>query len=285
MKKIKISLLILVMAMLFASCTPETGETQTGGNATNVETQGTNNETPSVDGEQRSAYEIYLLASEKLDNVDSMIMDSRTVMNMNMDGETTEMIMDAVIEMVVHSETDIDMRMVSTTKADGMEMPSEVYFRNGIMYMDMMGMQMKMPMPLEDMLEQLQGSGALVFPEEAVLSASMNEVADSTEITFTLSGSVMSDMIDSLTGGMLASMGLDSMSMSVDMGDIEYFAVIDASDMLTAMNMKMSMSMEADGEVIDMDIDMAMDVIRIGGVTINFPDNLDDFMDMSGMMF
>jgi hypothetical protein len=286
MKKIKITLLILVMAMLFAACnTGETPTTTGGGDEPNNASAGTNDGTSSQNGEQRSAYEIYMLASEALENAESMIMESSTVMKMDMDGEEMEMVMDAVIEMVMRSETDIDMRMVATTKMDDMEMPSEMYFRNGVMYMDMLGMQMKMEMPLEQMLEQVNSTGALDFPEEAILDASMTAVDGGTKITFTLSGSVMSDMIDELTGGILATMGIDDMDMSVNMGDIIYVVVVDADYMLTTMDMTMFVSMEVDGETMSMDVVTSMEVIQIGGVEITFPDYLDDFMDMSGAMF
>jgi len=285
----KITLLFLVMALLFVACdTGEPGETRgTGETGRTGETNVASSEgTVSADG--KTPYEIYLLSAELLADADSMIMDGRISMKMDMGGESMDITMNTLMEMVMHSETDVDMRMIATTVTDSGDMSTAIYFRNGVMYMDMMemmGMQMKMEMPLEDMLEQVNTSGALDFTEDAIMDASMREVAGGTEISFTLSGEVMSDMVDSLTGGMLANVGLDSSDMSINLGDVEYVVVLDSDNMLTSMDVSMSMSMEVDGERTAMDVSTAMKVVQIGNVVIDFPADLDDYMDMSGMMF
>jgi hypothetical protein len=302
MKKIKIVLLILVMALLFAACvtdqtgteTEETGyeDAQTGDDGSSDTSEGDGTTAPPVreplSDEARTAYEIYLLASDSLDGAESFIMDTSSVMNMNMDGENMEMLMDALIKMVVISETEVDIYMEALTKTDEMEIPMTTYFRDGVMYMDMqmlgMGMKVKMEMPLEEMLAQLESNGALDFPEEAIIDASITETDNGTIISFTLSGSFMNDMMDSITGGMFEMMGLDTAAMSLNIGDVGYIAVLDSDNMLVTMDMTMSMEMEINGVPSNMDMTTSMTIVQIGGVEIDFPADLDEYMDYGEYM-
>ena len=221
-----------------------------------------------------TAYELFTNASESLAEAASILMHSEVDMTMVLDGLTMDITMTSEIAQVIRSATDIDMRMESTATAMGMTMPSVIYFRNGMYYIDMMGMQSRVPMPLEEVLEQ---TGLIEFPEDAIISQAVMAGDLTTEVTFTLSGYAMESFVESLAGGMFEMLDLGDLSMSI--GDIEITAILDSDGFLSSMLMNMTISMMMEGVSASTSMNMRTEVLQVGGVTVDFPDYLDDFPD------
>ena len=223
-----------------------------------------------------TAYELLTKASDALIEAGSVRMTADIVIDMAIDGESFgAMEMTSVIYQVIRSETDIDMRMESTTTIEGETFQSVAYFRDGAYYVDMFGERFRMAMPLEELLGQ---TGLVEFPEYAVITQDTAVVGGSTQLTFTISGTAMEDLISSMTGEMLNMLGLDDLSMNI--GNIAITAVLNEDGNLHTMRSYMTLSMELEGILLVMSMDMFTEVVQIGGVTVNFPDDLDEFVDL-----
>ena len=66
-------------------------------------------------GAQKTAYELYNEASEKLNGADSAHMGMDMLISMEMAGETMDISMVGDTKQIIHSETKIDMAMNMTT--------------------------------------------------------------------------------------------------------------------------------------------------------------------------
>jgi len=231
--------------------------------------------------ESITAYELLTRSSEALTEAGSIFMTSIANMTMVLDGETMDLVMISETAQVIRSETDIDMRMESITTVESallpeaMVAPSVVYFRDGMFYFDMMGIQGKMSMPLEEIIEQ---AGFIEFPEDAIISQVISEGDAGTELTFTVSGSGMESAMESMTSGMLGMLDIDEMSINI--GDSHVAALIDEDGMMRSMVVYMTMSMELEGIMVSMSMDMLIEVVQVGGVTIDFPAHLDTFEEI-----
>ncbi|MCL2456340.1 MAG: hypothetical protein FWD19_02175 [Defluviitaleaceae bacterium] len=241
-----------------------------------------------VDG--LSGFEMYSQAAQTLNSVGSSVMNNQTLIKMKMGMDSMmDVKVNTVTETVMHSETDLDVRITSLTTAedeDVDDIETVIYYRAGNMYiyMEAWGMGMKLPMPLEDIMHQLKTNGALEFPEEAVLSENIKAVDKGTEISLLLSGNVMSNLINEITKGMLGNMGIESDEMYIEMSDIEVVALLDSSNNLSELKTLMQMDIDVDNVKMSMELDSAIEIVKIGGVTINFPAELDEYLDMAGMM-
>jgi len=220
-----------------------------------------------------SAYELLNRASEAIMEAGSALIISETVMEMVMDGEMLEMTMTSAMGQVIRSETDMDLRMESIMVMDGMEIPSITYFRDGVYYMDIMGERFSMELPLETILYQ-SGIGVAGFPEGSILEQEIREIEEGTFLSFIVSGDALSDFTNAMMSDMLGSLGLDDIEMSIS--DVNFSALIDEEGNLHSMSMVMSYLMELEGSQIYVNMDMIMLITEIGGITIDFPDWLDE---------
>ena len=230
--------------------------------------------------EEAAAFDRYMRASEALMEAGSLKMESQSVMVMAFDGEVEEIRSTATASQVIHSETNVDMHMEMLMTVQGMSIPTTIYFRNGWYYMDMMGMGMRMPFPLEDVLEQAN-AGLLDFSEDAITFQEVRNIDSGLELVFRLDASAMSDLLDGMVSGMLETIGLsEDMGITMNFGDIDFSVILNDADELQSMDMAFTYTMEFEGEVIDVSMSTYTQIVQVGGVTINFPDYLDDFMEV-----
>jgi len=221
------------------------------------------------------AHAMYIAAEQAIMDAGSMLVTSVTNTVMHIEGQIVDSTANSTLSMVFHGTDDFDMMMEMVTILDlpegPMEIPMTTYYRDGTVYIYMDGEGIKMDLAMEDVMD-LAESGLIDFDESAILMQEVNEVDGGTELSFILDSEAMSDMID----GMLAGMGHVGAGIAMD-GDIEFTVLLDENGDIQAVDMWMSMSYEDDGEVIfTMEMNQ-VSVYEIGGVTIDFPDYLDDF--------
>ncbi|MCL2422056.1 MAG: copper amine oxidase N-terminal domain-containing protein [Defluviitaleaceae bacterium] len=231
---------------------------------------------PAVAADGPTAYELLTKASDALLEAGSVLMTADMNIAMVLDGESLGTVqMTSVISQIIRSETDIDMKMESTTTVEGETFQTVTYFRDGVYYVDILGEQFRMPMPLEDLMGQ---TGLVEFPEHAVIAQDTAVVGGRTQLSFTISGTAMEDFISSMMGEMFNLLGLDGLNMQLSNMDIT--AVLDEDGTMHNMRSTMTLTMAFEGISISMAMDMLTEVVQIGGVTIDFPANLDDFVDL-----
>ena len=228
-----------------------------------------------------SAYELLNLANDAMIEAGSILMTIESLTVIEVLGETIEMPMTGTIAQVIRSATDMDMRMESTVYAEGEMIESVVYFRNNVMYINMFGEWMTMEMPLEDLLAQ---TGIVTFPEHAIISQQAVGRGDGTELNFVISGQAMTSLLDGAFGAMgMGDLGLNEIAMNI--GDVLVTSVIDADGVFVSTDMQMDATMEFEGISMSMSTFSRFDVVQMGGVTINFPQELggaatfDDLLD------
>ena len=225
-----------------------------------------------------SAYDLFNIANEALLAAGSLIMttESNIAMVVEFEGvviEEIEMIMSSVIEMVIRSETDMDMRTVMTTAIGDESFPATSYFRDGTIYMELEGEWISMPMPIEDIIA-MTGVMDLV-PAEGILVQTIVETAEGVLLNFTISGQAMTDMVNSLLGA-FGDLGLEELGVEMYIGDVVVSSLVDADGMFVFTDMEMYITMEIEGVVMAMYMTSRSVITQIGGVTIEFPDFLDE---------
>ena len=222
-------------------------------------------------------YELLKRSSEALLEIGSFLMNSNTLMTMNVLGEIMEITMDGTIAYVMRSEVDMDMRMEMTTTVLGESIEAVSYFRDGMLYMDMMGERFRMPMPLEALLQQ---SGLIDFPEAAIVNQHITEENDLTFVHFTLSGSYLASLVDNMLSGLGMSdlPGLDDLDLNLS--DVTMVVALDEDYIMQSMNMLVILSMTVEGFTISATMNTTYEVVQLGGITVDFPDDLDEFEDL-----
>ena len=226
-----------------------------------------------------SAFDLLMRVEDQTADVDSMIMEMEMNMTMRMFGQSIESTSTSRTYTVNLSPNEVLMRSETLTETMGMEMPSTMYFRNGMMYMDMMGEQMKFEMPLEEAMQMANVDG-FEFDEDAIISQSISTNGNNRELNFVLDfGSVM-DSLSGELGTMMEMFGGIDMEGMFDGVSVDLTVVIDADYQMTSM----TMAYEIDIEGTAMSIEMTWTIVQLGGVEITFPDNLDEFEEMDSMM-
>ncbi len=231
-------------------------------------------EEPTADGQ--SAYALYVKANEALEAADSLRMNVKTTMTMEVDGMSETIMIAADAEQVFKSPTEIDMKMNMTMDFMGESMETLMYYKDGMSYMEMYGMKVKQPMDVEEASQQAS-TDTIAFSEEAIKQQSVNEVSGNREITFTLDGAALSgemlDQMNSIDSDTAATAG-------AAFGDIELKVIIDSSDNMKTFHLSCPYEMSESGYVITGDMEIEMEVLQIGGVTIDFPTDLDTYQEL-----
>ena len=231
---------------------------------------------PSPDAGE-SLYEKFNAANEALMEAGSFRMVSESVMVMDVAyGEevmTVEIASAMIIDQVIRSETDIDMRMEMISEAEGETITSVSYFRDGVLYMELLGEWSRMEIPIAEMIEQV---GVVTFPEEAITSEVMEETEDGYVLGFTIDSEAMTELMATMLGA-LGAMGFEAeIGLDIEISDIEMVAFLDADGALTSMVMVMGMSVEAEGVAISLVMEMVSEITQVGDVEVEFPAELDE---------
>jgi len=232
------------------------------------------------------ALELYLSANKSLENTDSVSMDINAVIDMNIEGDVIKARMNGELELVWRDITKPEFRMDVSVRMDGiaaipaMDIPAAIYFRDNTAYMNIMGMKMKteLDFPFGELLKATQSYELEIHSAELLEKmldfTSMREVAGGTEIKVTVSDDEANKMLalfaDEISDELFAGSGYK--------GDLEFVMVIDKDNMLTFM--EMTGYMEAYDERAS--IVLTVSNVKYGGVSINFPADLDDYSSSGG---
>ncbi|MDL2219855.1 hypothetical protein LJC04_05965 [Ruminococcaceae bacterium OttesenSCG-928-O06] len=248
MKKTVSLLLIVLMALCFVACGGE---------------------------EAKTPYQLYVDANQKMTDAGSFAADAHMLISMSMMGQTMDMEMDTTIKTITRSETDIDMEMLMTMSYAGMTIDTTAYYTDGYMYALAMGQKQKQKMDAADMASQ--GSYNIDFTESAVKESSVTDVDGGKLLSFVLDGSVMNDLMAQQMAG---TGGGDDVDVTIE--DVPMEVTIDGDGNLKNLVMDFTMVVTSQGLSIDCTVSMTMDAIQVGGVTIDFPADLDTYPEVTG---
>ncbi|MCL2775218.1 MAG: hypothetical protein FWD71_18000 [Oscillospiraceae bacterium] len=234
----------------------------------------------------KEAYDLYQNMQTAMADVKSMDMDISSTIDMTLSGDTADTATGPIntvttgnTKEVMNSATDIDMAMNLTTTANGVDTPMMAYYTKGVFYFDTAGMKYKMPMSLED-VEKQGDSTTLNFPQSAIKDFTVTDVDGGKKIEFTLDGTAITDLLNqSLTA--MQSISPDITAADLTMGDVTCEAVIDtSSNMLKSYRMACDMTAAVQGISVSMSMDSTITINSFNDVTIDFPTDLDTYVDM-----
>lgn len=262
MKKI-LSLLIAVMmcAVIFTGCDKKT--------------------------DVKDAYELYVLANKNssVENISSL----EAKMDMNMRIVAGEEVVDTDIQMdiqaIIVSETDMQMAMTMNMEIPEMgEVPMTMYYKEGYAYTVMMGMKIKIAMPIDQMLESQNlnfASSSDVFAKEDIKEATVTETENGTVLNITLSEeAMMKELSEGGAGSAFA--GIADQGAEVKMGEVKMSILLDKDNKIVEQRMIFSIEMEIEGETAMIDYNMTMKEMKYNTITeIAFPEDLEAYMEMA----
>ena len=239
-------------------------------------------EQPTPEPTPKPMYERYIQAYAAVNDAESVSMKMDMKMDMNADGQSISIPIKANIKQIQKSETDIEMDMDMTMDFMGQSMTVKMYYKDGFTYTNALGQKSKTRTPVEQMTGQT-GLNYFDLPETAVTGQEIKDVEGGKEISFTLDVAAMKDILDDALNNAFNSMdGSSDAALSgadISLSNIKTTAVIDNKDQLKSMNMTFAAKISVMGESADVRYDITISDIQIGGVTIDFPADLDTYMD------
>lgn len=240
-------------------------------------------------GNNDKAYEAYVAAADAVNAADSLSVKTSTKMQMSSGGETIHLNMVGTMQIVKTSETSIDMAMDMTVEMEEspeMSADLKLYYTNDTMYLDMQGVQMKKAATqeeVEDISSEL-ATEAMKFPKEAIKNQKMSETGDETTIDLTLKSDAVNELVENATASIMDSLqkqlNLSKDQMQATYADVLLHAVLSKDGSMRNVVMTVPMTVKADGESLDANVEISLDYLQVGDVTINFPEDLDSYIDM-----
>lgn len=228
-------------------------------------------------GDNVTAYEAYVKMSDAMGAVSSMEGTIDATVSMTSAGVSYEIGVSGTTKEVIRSDTDMDMEMTMDMTMLGETFSVATYYKEGYMYQDLSGMKYKLHMDIEDAVNQM-GVTDLEFTEDIVKESSVTDVDGGKELSFTLDGTAMTDILSEIVASLTGALGADG---TMTFGDVTYNIVVDKDYIERSCEIIFSISMEIDGETVDMSYDMRMDISSVNNTTITFPDDLDSYTEIT----
>lgn len=229
----------------------------------------------------KEAYDLYQKMNKAMADASSLDMDISSIVDMTIDGEEVNTTTKGNMKQVMHSASDFDIEINLTTTTMGMDVPMIAYYTGGVYYFDTNGMKMKMPMSVDEAMQQAGGIKTLDFYEDAIKDFKITDADGGKKIEFTLDGKA----IQSLTEKALASMqntmpGITAADLNMNIGDVTCEAVTDKDGMMKSYRMIYDMTMTVEGQSLSMKTDTTMTMNSYNDVVINVPDDLDEYVEI-----
>jgi len=264
----KIVMLIFILSFVLAACGDD-----------NVEDYKLPEVIEEMPQEPFNAYTMYLQASYAIEAAESLRMLSIANSSIDLDGFFIEMTMRSYIDQVIHSPSEIDMRMDSVTTVDGEEIPMISYFRGNMLYIlgDTPEDGYKFSLSLEEAI-QVAGAEILAFDESAVINQEITSLDNGTILSFTLSQDTMSETVEAMSEALLVILGSFSDDFSVEISDIDAKIMLNANKEIESIDMTMSLDIKELN--LSMQSTISTEILQVGGINITFPDFLDNFFEI-----
>ncbi len=226
------------------------------------------------------AYELYTKANEEFAAAPSIAADMAMDMTMSMGEEAVVMNMEISMKQNNISEPDMQMQVQTMTRTDGVEIAMDMYYLDGFLYLEALETKTKTPMDISEVPQQ--STYNVSFTQEAIEQASITQVNGDSLLEFTLNGGMVGDLLGELQELLPQELGAQA-----NIGQVDLQALISPEGELREISMLYNLSVLMSGQTVEGSVEMRMENIEIGDVQIDFPQDLDSYMDadMSGMAF
>ena len=237
---------------------------------------------------KQDAFDIYEQATAKAAEITSMEANITATVNMVMASEPEtpiDLTLTGAMQQVIRTKTDFDLAMDMTLGMMGQSIGMKMYYKDGYMYQDMMGMKMKTAAPVDEVMDQMNvlDMENIKFSREDVKDMSMANVEGGTEINITFNGERMNTLITDL----LSNMGMEDMlgTVSMTMSDIQFKMVVDADMNAKVQHIIFDATVEVEGEVVTMSADVLVETSAVNTLeAVTLPADLDSYIDMDESM-
>ncbi len=218
-----------------------------------------------------SAYKVYKDVVAKMDSVKSMEAKIDGVIKATIEGNEVPIEMNGTVKQVITDDNNIQMQMDIAT----MGVSTSGFYTDGYFYMDAAGTKFKMAMPMEEM-KATSNTQYLNFEESAVKESKVEDVNGDKKVSFTLDGKSIGDIADKMLQSLKKSLGA---SVSATFSDMEYVCTISKDSVLKDYNVKFVATISAEGQEMTFDYDLNVTYTGIDNVTIDIPENLDEYQE------
>lgn len=213
-------------------------------------------------------------ATEKMQGISSMDFSMLMDMNMEMTDESIAMQMEMGVQVQDQGKETMKMAMPMTMKmpSQGVTMDMNMYYTDGYYYMDMLGMKVKSPMNVAEMMEGMKdGTSATDVSTDGMKELEMEETEDSYVISFVGDTEKMLEYSKSVMESMQGMSGLEGTDVTLD--DIKGTITIDKDGYIKEQVVDMNMTMTVEGEVVVAAITTTITYNSLGeDVQVVFPD-------------
>ena len=170
------------------------------------------------------------------------------------------------------SEDNAQMAASATVQALGMEIPMEVYYKDGWMYLNILNQKLKQETSLENVQNTVPSSAqSLALPEDAYKEISMETSGSDQIVSFTADGTKMTELVHTLLSSLQSQLGDDA---AYSIQDASGTVTVNSDGYITEETLRIPMSINglAAGDV-DAELTCTMTNHNPGeDVTIEFPD-------------
>ena len=196
-----------------------------------------------------------------------------------MDG--TRMAMTGTVEMTLDPAVAAQLGLTAEEASSAGELA--YYYADGYYYISMDGQKLKLPMSLEEIMDQMGGLTAAAVPQAdpICLVRDLTVTRSGREDTYaiTYAGGAMSGLVQSVMGMMPEEMA-GAAPAAMALGDVAVSVTV-RNGALTAMELSMAMETEAEGVPVALTMEMTAADIRTEGVTVVLPDDLDTYQEIA----
>ena len=160
----------------------------------------------------------------------------------------------------------------------------KTYYRDGTFYYESAGEKVKFAMPGEEYLNMTNSQviTQILFPEESIFGLEATGSASGSEIRFEVVSAGMEEILYQLAGysvtGGVQEHGTDELDYTFE--DVVITMQLDKNGAIQHIRLAFLLVLIHMGEPMDAYIEFGITVSQIGGVTVDFPDDIDTYTDL-----
>ena len=231
-------------------------------------------------GIPEGAFEAYTAALEKNAALKSVHVKTDIDAKVLVAGVETEIPM--TMEMKMGKDGSISMNMSMSVLGMAMDVP--MYYIDDVLYMEMLGMKIKMSVTDDAAKEEMNLEAVnpqLAIPEEALVNASMEKKDGNTVYTAEFDGQLIAQELMDTISSSLDSLE-DVVTDNLTFGTVKYAYTIDKNGYLCRQELDFSISFTADGAQASAEYRMVFEALDLGkDITPDKPADPDEYMDLS----
>lgn len=194
-------------------------------------------------------------------------------MNINVAGESVSVGVDMDCQSAGSSDADTSqLAMTGSVNAMGMEIPMEMYYKDGCMYLNILDQKLKQEMPLENAQNQIMSyAQSFALPADAYKEISMEASGSGQIISFTADGTKMTELVNTLLSSLQSQLGEEA---AYSIQDVTGTITVNSDGYITeeTLHIPMSLNVSSTGDM-STELTCTMTNHNPGEeVTIDFPD-------------